>query len=50
MLGVHHATVASVRAELEAVGQIIQLDRRVERMANGTGISQASKSGYPFIC
>lgn len=28
-LGVHHATVASVRAELESVGQIDQLDRRV---------------------
>ena len=28
-LGVHHATVASVRAEIEAVGQIIQLEQRV---------------------
>ena len=29
MLGVHHATVASVRQELASVGQIIQQDRRV---------------------
>jgi len=28
-LGVHHATVASVRAELEGTGQIIQLERTV---------------------
>jgi SAM-dependent methyltransferase len=28
-LGVHHATVASVRTEIEAVGQIIQLEKRV---------------------
>jgi len=28
-LGVHHATVASVRAELESTGQIIQLNRTV---------------------
>ena len=28
-LGVHHATVASVRGELEPVGQIIQLETRV---------------------
>lgn len=28
-LGVHHATVASVRAELESTGQIIQLERTV---------------------
>lgn len=31
MLGVHHATVASVRKELQSVGQIIQQDRRVGR-------------------
>jgi len=29
MLGVHHATVGSVRGELESVGQIIQQERRV---------------------
>jgi len=29
MLGVHHATVASVRQELESVGQIIQQGRRI---------------------
>ena len=28
-LGVHHATVASVRAEMESVGQLIQLEKRV---------------------
>ena len=28
-LGVHHATVAAVRAEMEATGQIIQLERTV---------------------
>ena len=28
-LGVHHATVASVRADLEGTGQIIQLERTV---------------------
>ena len=29
MLGIHHATVASVRREMEAVGQIIQQEKRV---------------------
>jgi hypothetical protein len=28
-LGVHHATVASVRGEMEATGQIIQFERTV---------------------
>ena len=40
-LGVHHATVGSVRGEMQSVGQIIQLDRRVG--SDGKSYSSAKK-------
>lgn len=44
-LGVHHATVASVRSDLEGTGQIIQLDRTVG--ADGKS-RPASKQSSPM--
>ena len=44
ILGVHHVTVASVRGEMESVGQIIQQDRRVGGDGKTYKSAKASKT------